>query len=90
MESSAKILLSGLLERSNKKKNTLEPYLVVQHLRKLISLFHKKHPDKPTATFKVIDIVLPMAKPIIRPIIKPTKWKQGRPAKNANKRARRN
>ena len=33
-----------------KEENTWEPALAVQHLRKLISSFHKDHLNKPTAT----------------------------------------
>ena len=32
------------------EKNTSKPFSAVQHLRKLIRLFHKNHPKKPTAT----------------------------------------
>ena len=34
------------------EENTWEPASAVQHLRKLISSFHKDHPDKPTATLR--------------------------------------
>ena len=43
-------------------KSTWEPASAVQHLRKLVSTFHKDHPDKPTATSPPIDLALPMAK----------------------------
>ena len=62
----------------------------MQHLRKLISLFYKEHPDKPTATSEAIDIVLPIAKLTISPTTKFIKRKQGRSTKDARKRARRN
>ena len=77
------------------EENTWEPYSAVQHLRKLISLFHKDHPDKPTAISEAIDTVPPIAKPIIKPAAKPTvkltapKQKRGRPpGNNTNKRAK--
>ena len=62
------------------EENTWEPASAVQHLRKLINLFHKDHPDKPTATSPTIDTAQLMARPTIRPTVKsskPPKWKQG-------------
>ncbi len=49
------------------EKNTWEPASVVLHLRKLISTFHRDHPDKPTATSPPIDSASPMARPTVRP-----------------------
>ena len=75
------------------EENTWEPASAVQHLRKLISLFHKDHPDKPIATSPAIDTAPPMARPTIRPTVKltePLKRKQGRPANSTNKRAKKN
>ena len=75
------------------EENTWEPYSAVQHLRKLISSFHKDHPDKPTATSEAIDTAPPMARPTIKPAAKPTtpKRKRGRPPGNStNKRAKKN
>ena len=75
------------------EENTWEPALVVQHLKKLISSFHKDHPDKPTATSPTIDNVSLIARLTIRPIVKPTepsKQKRGRPANSTNKRAKKN
>ena len=48
------------------EKNTYEPILAIQHLKKLISLFHQDHSDKPTAIFKSINIALLMARPTIK------------------------
>ena len=62
---------------------------MVQHLRKLISLFHTEHPDKPTATSPAIDTAPPMARPIVKPT-EPPKRKRGRLANNTNKRAKKN
>ena len=68
------------------EENTWEPYSAVQHLRKLIRLFHKDYPDKPTATFKAIDTALLMARPTIKPTDQPsTQRKRGRPANSFNK-----
>ena len=75
------------------EENTWEPALAVQQLKKLISSFHKGHPDKPTATFETIDTAPPMVRPTIKPTARPTapKQKQGRPAgKSTNKRAKKN
>ena len=60
------------------EENTWEPASAVQHLRKLISSFHKDHPDKPTATFLAIDTAPPMARLTVK---LPAKQKRGRPAK---------
>ncbi len=58
-----------------KEKNTWEPALAVLHLRKLISTFHRDHPEKPTATFPPIDSAPPMARPTVRPEASITKRK---------------
>ncbi len=77
------------------EENTWEPSSAVQHPRKLLSSFHRYHPDKPKATSPAVDTAPPMARPTIRSTVKPTepasKRKRNRPAKNgANKRAKRN
>ena len=80
-------------KRYPEEENTWEPASAIQHLRKLISLFHKDHPDKPTAIFPTIDTVLPMAKPTVKPTVKPTeppKQKRGQQANSTNKRAKKN
>ena len=71
------------------EENTWEPASAVQHLRKLISSFHKDHPDKPTATSPAIDTAPPMARPTVKPT-GPPKRKRGRPANSTNKRAKKN
>ena len=50
------------------EENTQEPASAILHLKKFISLFHKNHPDKPTAISKALDIASSMAKPTVRPI----------------------
>ena len=70
-----------------KEENTWEPALAVQHLRKLISLFHKNHLNKPTVTSPAINTILPIARPTVKPI-EPLKRKQGRPTGCATKRAK--
>ena len=73
------------------KENTWEPVLAVQHLRKLISLFHKDHSEKPIATSPPVDSALPIARPTVKPTAKSTiKRKRGQPANSANKRAKKN
>ena len=50
-----------------KDKSIYEPASVVQYLRKLVSTFHKDHPDKPTVTSPPIDLAPPIAKRIAPP-----------------------
>ena len=77
------VLWKGYLE----EENTWEPASAVQHLKKLISLFHKNHPDKPTVTFLTIDTAPPMARPTVTPT-EPLKQKRRRPANSTNKQAK--
>ena len=66
------------------EENTWKPVLVVQQLRKLISLFHKDYLEKPTATFSQINSTPAMARPIVKLTAKSTiKQKQSRPANSA-------
>ena len=70
------------------EENTWEPASAVQHLRKLISMFHKDHLDKPTVTSSDINTAPPMAKLTIRRTVKSSelsKQKRGRPANSTNK-----
>ena len=60
------------------EENTWEPASAVQHLKKLISLFYKEHPNKPTATFPTIETAPPMARPTVKPT-KLLKQKQVQP-----------
>ena len=73
------------------EENIWELFSAVQHLRKLIRLFHKNHPEKPIATSPPINSAPPMAKPTVKPTAKSTtKRKRGRPANSANKQAKKN
>ena len=45
-----------------KDESTGEPISVVQHHRKLVSIFYKNHPNKLTVTSPPINLALPMAK----------------------------
>ena len=77
----------------SEKGNTWEPASTFQHLRKLISSFHKNYPDKPTMTFLAIDTALLIVRPTVELAVKPTeppKRKQGRPTHNINKWAKKN
>ena len=73
-----------------KEENTWEPLSAVQHLKKLISSFHKNRLEKPIATSPPINSAPPMARPTIKPTQPISKRKQGRPANSANKRAKKN
>ena len=78
------------------EENTWEPASAIQHLRRLVSTFHKEHPEKPTATSPLTDSAPPRARPTVKPKTKPfselsaAKRKRGRPAKasGANKQAK--
>ena len=50
-----------------KEKNTWEPSLAIQHLRRLVSTFHKEHLEKPTATSTPVNSAPTMAKPAVKP-----------------------
>ncbi len=67
------------------EENTWEPSSAIIHLRKLISTFHKEHPEKSIATSPPLDSAPPMARPTIP---KEPKQKRGRPSKGANKQGR--
>ncbi len=47
------------------EENTWEPLLAVIHLRNLISIFHKEHPEKPTVTSPPLDSAPPMARSMV-------------------------
>ena len=49
-----------------KEENIWELYSAVQYLRKLISLFHKDHPDKLIAIFEAINTAPPIARLTIK------------------------
>ena len=63
----AKRHLSGLYylvawKRYFEEENTWKLSSIVQYLKKLISSFHKKHPEKSIATFPLINFAPPMAR----------------------------
>ena len=63
------------------EENTWEPASAIQHLRRLVSTFHKKNPDKPTATSTPVDTAPLMARPTVKPGARNNKQNRGRPAK---------
>ncbi len=67
------------------EENTWESSSAVIHLRKLINTFYKKHLEKSTATFPLLNSAPPMAKPLVS---KEPKQKHDRPSKATNKRGR--
>ena len=54
-------------KRYTEEEITWEPASAVEYLRKLISLFHKDHYDKLTASSSAIDTTPPMAKLMAKP-----------------------
>ena len=69
------------------EENTWEPTLVIQHLQRLITAYHKNNREKPAATSAPVNMTPLMARPSTppKPTAKPTtdiliKRKQGRPA----------
>ena len=71
-------------KRYLEEENTWEPSSAIQYLRKLLSKFYHKNPNRPTATSPPIYIASPMAKPIVKPT-ESSKRKQGRPIRRAKK-----
>ena len=62
------------------EKNTWEPVLVIQHLRKLVTAYHKDNPEKPLATSASVNTAPSMARPTTPLMLRPTadipiKWK---------------
>ena len=72
------VVWKGYLE----EENTWEPSSAVMHLQKMVSTFHKDHPEKPTATSAPLDSAPPMAKPTTQLL---PKRKRGRPTGRATK-----
>ena len=67
------------------EENNWELSSAVMYLRKMVSTFHKDHPEKPTATSAPLDSASPMAKPTTQ---FPVKRNQGRPSERVKKRAK--
>ena len=49
------------------EESTWDPSSAIMHLQKMISTFHKNHPEKPTATSLTLNSAPPMAKPSVKP-----------------------
>ena len=64
-----------------KEESTWELSSAVMKLWKMISTFHKDHPEKSTASSPPLDSTPPMAKPLVKPVKPFAKQKQGRPTK---------
>lgn len=77
------VLLKGYL----KKETTWEPTSAIQQLWKLITIFPKEYPDKPTITSSPVNTTPPMAKSIVKPI---KKQDLSGKATGASKRAKKN
>ena len=56
------------------EENTWEPASAIQHLRRLVTAYHKDNPEKPTATSAPVDTAPLMARPsaLPRPTVKST------------------
>ena len=67
------------------KKNTWKPLSAVQHLKKLISSFHKDYPQKSIATSPLINSAPPMARATVKPT---TNRNQSRPVNSTSKQAK--
>ena len=71
------------------EENTWEPASAIQHLQRLVTVYHKDNPKKQTATSSLVDTAPPMARPSAppRPTAKPTTApKRGRPAGSTTKK----
>ena len=63
-----------------KEESIWEPSSAVMYLRKIISTFHKDHPEKPMATSPPLDSSPPIAKLSVKLPVKPSaKQKRSRP-----------
>ena len=71
------------------EENAWEPVSAIQHLRRLVTTYHKDNLEKPTATSALVDTASLLARPSTspRPIAKPTTApKRGRPAGSTAKK----
>ena len=67
------------------EKNTWEPLSAVIYSQKLINIFYKEHPKKPTTTSLPLDSIPPMVKLLV---LKKLKQNHDRPNKGVNKKSR--
>ena len=56
------------------KENIWKPASAIQHLQRLVTVYHKDNPEKPTVTSLPVNMAPPMARPSapLRPTAKPT------------------
>ena len=66
------------------KENTWEPASAIQHLWRLIKTFHKKNPNKLTATSTPVDTAPLTARPTVKLGAQNSKQKRGQQAKASN------
>ena len=71
------------------EENTWEPASAIQHLRRLVTAYHKENPEKPTATSDPVNTAPPIVRPSALP--KPTAkltpaLKRGRPTGSTTKK----
>ena len=62
-------------KRCSEKKKIWKPFFTVMQLWKIISTFHKDHPEKPMTNSSCLDSALPMAKLLIKPVNSSAKQK---------------
>ena len=70
------------------EKSTLEPFSTIMYLWKMISTFHKDHPEKPTATSPLLNSAPPMAKPSVKLPVKPSAKRKRSRLISSTKRAK--
>ncbi len=58
------------------EENTWEPALAIQHLWRLVTIFHHDYLDKPITTFPLINSALPMIKLTVKSKAETSKTKQ--------------
>ena len=70
------------------EENTWEPASAIQHLRRLVTAYHKDNLKKPTATSDPVDTAPPMARPsaLPKPIAKPTTSQLAEPTATPTKK----
>ena len=69
------------------EKSTWEPFLAIIYLRKMVTTFHKDHPEKSIVTLASLDSAPPMTRPKVMPT-DPLKQKQGRLIGRTKERAK--
>lgn len=81
-KSSTGAILFEFLQKNLRKKYTKKPTLVVQHCKKLTSLFYKNYSGKLKKTFQTINIISSRIWPTVKLTIKSLNQKLSQPANN--------